>query len=133
MKIFICGRLGDVVKKIIESEEALTVDPKNEFIIVELAAYQQVLSMWPVLEKDKAELSQQIDILKFNIKNLVEKEKALREHNAVALWDVVAKNKYLSALDDTRASIAIINRIGMYAGLSPMLEVKDADTVGANS
>lgn len=124
MKIFVIGKLGEIVKKVIELEWLISDNPTNTLLIAEFTAYQQVLQMWPVT--DKKELEQQVDIFKFCIANLRERETALREQNSVALYDVIAKNNYLKALDETRACMANISELGQYSGTSPLLEVEDA-------
>jgi hypothetical protein len=130
MKIFICGRLGEVIKKVFELEEAIKESPTNVILVAELAAYNQVLSMWPVL--DKKELTQAISIFRFNLVNLKEKEAELRIHSSIAFYDIMFKNRYFQALDNARESLAYINELGMYIGDSPMLEVDDANTITDN-
>lgn len=125
MKLFVVGKLGEIVKKICDLEYILKDNPTNTLLIAELAAYQQVLNIWPVLEKN--ELDQSVDVLKFRLAYLREKEADLREENSVLLYDVMAKNRYLLALDAARDMVAHINSLGMYIGELPLLEVEDAE------
>ena len=125
MQIFVVGKLGEIVKKLIELELVLQDDPANSFVIAEVAAYQQILNMWPVLQKN--ELMQAVDIFKFNLKHLKEKEECLRNEQTVILYDILAKSNYFKALDAVRHNLAYINTLGEHIGTSSILEVQDAE------
>jgi hypothetical protein len=128
MKIFVVGKLGEVIKKVIELEDAIRETPDNVIFIAELAAYNQVLQMWPVLDKD--ELTQAIDEFRFCLSNLREKETTLRNNEySHHVLDIQLERRYLKALDETRANMAYINELGMHIGASPVLEVEDANSV----
>lgn len=131
MRLFVVGKLGEIVKKVIELENVIKHDPTNTFVLAEYAAYQKVLEMWPVL--DKGALVQAVDIFKYNLANLKEKEKALRENTDLAFYDLIAKNRYFTALEDVKASMHHINKLGEYIGSTPILEVEDAELVGNDS
>lgn len=131
MHIFVCGKLGEVIKKVVELENAIKNSTGNVVLVAELAAYNEILQLWPVSNKD--ELDHSVDIFRFCLANLKEKEKELREQHSVSMYDMMAKNKYLQALDETRANMSYINELGMYAGSSPVLEVEDAHTTSVVS
>jgi hypothetical protein len=127
MKLFIVGKLGEIIKKVIELEWIIKENLEQSIIVAELAAYQEVLNMWPVLEEDKAELTQSVDLFRWHLANLKVKEQVLRDDNNVKLYEVMSKNNYLKALDTVRYDLAKINKIGEHIGPSPMLEVDDAE------
>ncbi len=125
MKIFVIGKLGELVKKVIEMEGLIADNPSNTLLITELAAYSEILNMCHI--QDRKEFIQLC-----NISNLIEKEAAMRENTSLQFYDMHAKDKYLHALDAVRECLAKLNILGQYIGDSPYLEVDDADITRAN-
>jgi hypothetical protein len=123
MKVFICGKLGEIVKKIIELEDILKNNPTNTTILAELTAYNQVLAMWPV--SDKRAVAQLVDILKLNIYKFRNAEKELREDAGRDASTMLALASYFKYLDYVKDNMHTLNGLGMWIGESPWLEVPD--------
>lgn len=123
MKLFIVGKLGEVIKKVIELEDAIT-KTENRILVIELSAYNQVLKMWPIsIEVDK--LTMAIDVFRFNMAKLKVAEDDLRS-SKVGIDIMFSKNRYMRYLDLVRSDLVALNDIGKHIGPSPLMELEDA-------
>lgn len=124
MRLFVVGKLGEVIKKILELEDVLRETP-NALLVTELKAYNEILTMWPI--HDSVVMHQAIQIFKLNIEKLKMAEKELRSsstsHGEICKLSTYDYFKYLDAV---REDLKVLNELGMHIGPSPFLEVVDA-------
>jgi len=114
MRVFIVGKLGEVVKKMYELEQAIKEKP-NTILLTELICYQEILRLWPV--EDETQTHMACQTLKLCLMKLQEQEVLLRQYSNVI--------DYCKALDVVRDQMAFVNKLGKYIGPSPWMEIDD--------
>lgn len=125
MRLFVVGKLGEVIKKILELEDLIKDNPKDTILITELTGYNEVVKMWPIL--DDVFLHTAIQIFKLNIEKMKDAEKEMRvcTHGDPFLHMIVGR--YTRYLDNVRSDLATLNELGMHIGPSPYMEIHDAN------
>jgi hypothetical protein len=125
MRLFVVGKLGEVIKKIIELEDVLRENPTNQILVAELASYNEVVRMWPI--HDDVIMHQAMDIFRLNIEKLKLAEQELRSTGIGDPFMFMVMTKYFKYLDLVRSDLSTINELGMHVGPSPYMEVVDAN------
>jgi len=131
VRVYVIGRLGELVKKIIELELLVEEDSKNEIAILELASYYEVLEAWP-LEKPE---DRSVLLMDFRL--------AFRKYALASdefMTSVASKNThrleidslaYLKAREIVKSKMKALNAVGRFVGNIPILTMK-ANTQGAS-
>jgi hypothetical protein len=122
---FVVGKLGEIVKKVFELEDALRQFPKNSIFIAELASYSQLLEIWPIQEPMQVHLA--MHNFKAALAKLQQVEKMLRdatEHKDQS-YIGIALPQYLKSLDACRESLTLLNDLGKHIGTSPWMQIDD--------
>lgn len=122
MRLFVVGKLGELIKKVIELEDLIKEHPTS-ILITELAQYQELLKAWPV--RDDVLVHRAVDIFRFNIAKLKQYEKELRIAVADGWGFELCLKEYLNYLDNVRSDLSTLNEIGMFIGPSPFMELED--------
>lgn len=125
MKIFIVGKLGEVVKKVCELEEVIKENADTSILITELASYQEILKCWPVEDENQVHIA--IQVFKMSLASLKQKEQDLITYlnNIYPHHLQMAVAAYVSALNNVREHLQAINELGRFIGSSPWMELED--------
>lgn len=125
MRLFVVGKLGEVIKKILELEDLVKDNPKDNILLMELTSYQKILTMWPI--QDKQLMDQAVYIFKLNIEKMkiAEHEMRVCSHGDPFLHMVVGR--YTRYLDNVRSDLATLNELGMHIGPSPFMEIIEGE------
>jgi hypothetical protein len=124
-KVIVIGKLGEVIKKIVETEMLIEKNPKARVLLVELASYYKVLKAWPI--ENQQELDMHMSMFRYSLQLYLELEEELIKVNAgYVLEDVCSTvDRYLKAKKDARMRLKQLNSLGRFIGDSIELEVDD--------
>lgn len=121
--ILVVGKLGEVIKKVLELEAVLDAHNGNQILLAELAAYQEVLKMWPVENQDIVQAT--IQVFKLNLAKLKQAEDELCALTRDSVFMFMTIMEYVKYLNYVRNDMQALNELGMHIGPSPILEVAD--------
>ena len=123
IQIFVIGRLGELIKKMVELELIIESGPKQEVAILELAAYTQVMAAWPI--ENPATLSILFADFRIALRKLQAAnecfEKAVEDNNLINLC--IQGKAYLRARNALKAKIKSLNAMGRYVGNVPLMNM----------
>ena len=124
--VLVFGTLGDLVKKIIETEIRIEENPKDRSAAFELLSLNKLFNEWPVTDSGVVTVcfyAMKLAMLKYKEKEkaLEELAKADYEHNPV--WIRIEINGFLTHRDEIRKLMAQLNElsggVGKASNLSP--------------
>ena len=135
--VLVVGSLGDLVKKVIETEIRIEENPRDGLAIIEIASLRRLLEEWPVLDEEKA--STVFDLTKIAVHQYRTTEKELenivfkmRSENKEALsseavssdnvfWLCILTAKLFDYRDKIRSHLSEFNRLS--GGVGKTIEI----------
>lgn len=124
--VLVIGRLGELVKKIVELEAQIR-DTQDKSAMIELTAYNQVLAVWPVED----ELAKDVCIADFRI--LFSRfSEAWEDFQITALTQNphrlgMDSLDYVQAKNRLAEKLKTLNALGRFVGDIPEITLEDSD------
>jgi len=129
--VIVVGSLGELVKKLIETEMRIREAPKDRDILLEVASLHRLLEQWPVVDSEKADniqMGMRLSIAKLKATELELSELLPKVDNSQHLsensfWLKQLASDMLKYMNEVRKQIVELNKlsggVGKASALSP--------------